>query len=210
MMTQNNKYPVTLDIDYSDKSDRLTAFFRLILVIPILIILGLVSGWESVDEERTRAVKWGIESGGILLIPTLLMILFCKKYPKWWYNFNVELIKFGTRVGAYLFLLRDDYPSTDEEQAVHINIPYPDVKNDLVNWMPLVKWFLAIPHLIVLCFLWIGAIIAVILAWFAILFTGTHPTGIFDFIVGVMRWTLRVEAYAIILTTDEYPPFSLS
>ena len=208
-MTQNNKYPVTLDIDYSDKSDRLTAFFRLILVIPILIILGLVSGWESVDEERTRAIKWGIESGGILLIPTLLMILFCQKYPKWWYNFNVELIKFGTRVGAYVFLLRDDYPSTDEEQAVHINIPYPDVKNDLVNWMPLVKWFLAIPHLIVLCFLWIGAIFAVILAWFAILFTGTHPTGIFDFIVGVMRWTLRVEAYAIILTTDEYPPFSL-
>ncbi len=210
MMTQINKYPVTLDIDYSDKSDRLTAFFRLILVIPILIILGLVSGWESVDEERTRAIKWGIESGGILLIPTLLMILFCQKYPKWWYNFNVELIKFGTRVGAYVFLLRDDYPSTDEEQAVHINIPYPDVKNDLVNWMPLVKWFLAIPHLIVLCFLWIGAIFAVILAWFAILFTGTHPTGIFDFIVGVMRWTLRVEAYAIILTTDEYPPFSLS
>ncbi len=209
MMTQNNKYPVTLDIDYSDKSDRLTAFFRLILVIPILIILGLVSGWESVDEERTRAVKWGVESGGILLIPTLLMILFCQKYPKWWYNFSVELIKFGTRVGAYVFLLRDDYPSTDEEQAVHINIPYPDVKNDLVNWMPLVKWFLAIPHIIVLCFLWIGAIIAVILAWFAILFTGTHPTGIFDYIVGVMRWTLRVEAYAIILTTDEYPPFSL-
>lgn len=209
-MIQINKYPVTLDIDYSDKSDRLTAFFRLILVIPILIILGLVSGWESVDEERTRAIKWGIESGGILLIPTLLMILFCQKYPKWWYNFNVELIKFGTRVGAYVFLLRDDYPSTDEEQAVHINIPYPDVKNDLVNWMPLVKWFLAIPHLIVLCFLWIGAIFAVILAWFAILFTGTHPTGIFDFIVGVMRWTLRVEAYAIILTTDEYPPFSLS
>ncbi len=209
-MTQINKYPVTLDIDYSDKSDRLTAFFRLILVIPILIILGLVSGWESVDEERTRVVKWGIESGGILLIPTLLMILFCQKYPKWWYNFNVELIKFGTRVGAYVFLLRDDYPSTDKEQAVHINIPYPDVKNDLVNWMPLVKWFLAIPHLIVLCFLWIGAIFAVILAWFAILFTGTHPTGIFDFIVGVMRWTLRVEAYAIILTTDEYPPFSLS
>lgn len=209
-MIQINKYPVTLDIDYLDKSDRLTAFFRLILVIPILIILGLVSGWESVDEERTRAIKWGIESGGILLIPTLLMILFCQKYPKWWYNFNVELIKFGTRVGAYVFLLRDDYPSTDEEQAVHINIPYPDVKNDLVNWMPLVKWFLAIPHLIVLCFLWIGAIFAVILAWFAILFTGTHPTGIFDFIVGVMRWTLRVEAYAIILTTDEYPPFSLS
>jgi hypothetical protein len=209
-MPQDNKYPVTLDIDYSDKSDRLTAFFRLILVIPIFIILGLVSGWESVDEERTQAVKWGIESGGILIFPTLLMILFRQKYPKWWYNFNVELVKFGMRVGAYIFLLCDDYPSTDEEQAVHIDIPYPDAKKDLVNWMPLVKWFLAIPHVIVLCFLWIGATIAVILAWFAILFTGTHPKGIFDFIVGVMRWSLRVEAYALLLTTDEYPPFSLS
>ncbi len=209
-MPQDNQYPVTLDIDYSDKSDRLTAFFRLILVIPIFIILGLVSGGESVDEERARAIKWGMESGGLLIIPTLLMILFRQKYPKWWYNFNVELVKFGTRVGAYVFLLRDDYPSTDEEQAVHIDIPYPDAKQDLVNWMPLVKWFLAIPHVIVLCFLWIGAIIAVILAWFAILFTGTHPKGIFDYIVGVMRWSIRVEAYALLLTTDEYPPFSLS
>ncbi len=209
-MPQDNQYPVTLDIDYSDKSDRLTAFFRLILVIPIFIILGLVSGGESVDEERTRAIKWGIESGGLLIIPTLLMILFRQKYPKWWYNFNVELVKFGTRVGAYVFLLRDDYPSTDEEQAVHISIPYPDAQNDLVNWMPLVKWFLAIPHVFILCFLWIGAVFAVILAWFAILFTGSHPKGIFDFIVGVMRWSLRVEAYALLLTTDEYPPFSLS
>ncbi len=209
-MPQNNNYPVTLDIDYSDKSDRLTAFFRLILVIPILIILGLVSGGESVDNEGIRAIKWGIELGGLLIIPTLLMILFRQKYPKWWYNFNVELVKFGTRVGAYIFLLCDDYPSTDEEQAVHINIPYPDVKKDLVSWMPLVKWFLVIPHVIVLCFLWIGAFIAVILAWFAILLTGTHPKGIHDYIVGVMRWSLRVEAYAIILTTDEYPPFSLS
>jgi len=209
-MPQNNKYPVTLDIDYSDKSDRLTAFFRLILVIPILIILGLVSGGESIDEERSRVVKWGIESGGILLIPTMLMILFRQKYPKWWFNFNVELVKFGTRVFAYVFLLCDDYPSTDEDQAVHITIPYPNVKKDLVSWMPLVKWFLAIPHVIILCFLWIGAVIAVILAWFAILFTGSHPKGIHDYIVSVMRWSLRVEAFALLLTIDEYPPFSLS
>ena len=203
-------YPATLDIDYSDKSDRLTAAFRIIHIIPIFIILGLVSGGESIDEERTKAVKWGIESGGILIIPTMLMILFRQKYPKWWYNFNVELTKFATRVGAYFFLLRDEYPSTDEEQAVHITLKYPNVKKDLVNWMPLVKWFLAIPHIFVLCFLWIGSIIAVIIAWFAILFTGTHPKGIHEYIVGVMRWTLRVEAYALLLITDEYPPFSLT
>ncbi|NHZ86164.1 MAG: DUF4389 domain-containing protein [Planctomycetia bacterium] len=208
-MPQNNKYPVTLDIDYSEKSDRLTAFFRIILAIPILIILGLVSGYENIDENTANAVKWSVAAGGIIVVPTLLMILFRQKYPKWWYNWNLELTKFCTRVGAYLFLLRDEYPSTDEEQAVHINIPYPNVKKDLVNWMPLVKWLLAFPHVIVLGFLWIGAIIAIILAWFAILFTGTHPKGIFDYIVGVMRWSLRVEAYALLLTTDEYPPFSL-
>lgn len=209
-MPQNNKYPVTLDIDYSDKSDRLTVFFRLILAIPIFIILGLVTGYENIDDNTTNAVKWGVAAGGIIIVPTLLMILIRQKYPKWWYNWNLELTKFSMRVGAYVLLLRDEYPSTDDEQAVHIDIPYPDVKKDLVNWMPLVKWLLAIPHVIVLCFLWIGAIIAVILAWFAILFTGTHPKGIFDFIVGVMRWTLRVNAYALLLTTDEYPPFSLS
>lgn len=188
----------------------MTAFFRLILAIPIFIILGLVTGYENIDDNTTNAVKWGVAAGGIIIVPTLLMILIRQKYPKWWYNWNLELTKFSMRVGAYVLLLRDEYPSTDDEQAVHIDIPYPDVKKDLVNWMPLVKWLLAIPHVIVLCFLWIGAIIAVILAWFAILFTGTHPKGIFDFIVGVMRWTLRVNAYALLLTTDEYPPFSLS
>lgn len=208
-MAQTKKYPVTLDIDYSDKSDRLTSLFRIILIIPIFIILALVSGDTSANNETNEAVKWSIATGGILVIPTLLMILFRQKYPKWWYNWNIELTKFATRVGAYFFLLRDEYPSTDEEQAVHITIPYPDVKNDLVNWMPLVKWFLAIPHVIVLCFLTIGAIIAVIIAWFAILFTGTHPKGIHEYIVGVFRWWLRVEAYALLLITDEYPPFSL-
>jgi hypothetical protein len=208
-MPQNNKYPVTLDIDYSDKSDRLTAFFRLILVIPIVIIMGLLVN-NAVGPEYGDYAEGRSTGVGLIFIPTVLMILFRQKYPKWWYNFNVELTKFCTRIGAYLFLLRDEYPSTDEEQAVHINIPYPDVKRDLVNWMPLVKWFLAIPHVIVLCFLWIGAIIAVIIAWFAILFTGTHPKGIHDYVVGVLRWSLRVEAYAIILTTDDYPPFSLS
>ena len=207
-MPQNNKYPVTLDIDYLDKSDRLTAFFRLILVIPILIILGLLVN-SHVGPEYGDHVNERTYGVGLIFAPTLLMILFRQKYPKWWFNFNVEFVKFGTRVFAYVFLLRDEYPSTDEDQAVHITISYPNVKKDLVSWMPLVKWFLAIPHVIVLCFLWIGAVIAVIISWFAILFTGSHPKGIHDYFVGVMRWSLRVEAYAIILTTDEYPPFSL-
>jgi len=208
-MAQEKKYPVTLDIDYTDKSDRLTTFFRLILIIPIFIILILISGGTSDSGEINEYSNWSIAAGGLIIIPTLLMILFRQKYPEWWYNFNIELVKFTARVFAYFFLLRDEYPSTDEDQAVHINIPYPNVEKDLTNWMPLVKWFLAIPHVIVLCFMWIGAVIAVIIAWFAILFTGTHPKGIHEFIVGVMRWSLRVEAFALLLTTDEYPPFSL-
>ncbi len=208
-MVQEKKYPVSLDIDYSDKSDRLTAFFRLILIIPIFIILLLISGGTSDSGEINEYSNWSIAVGGLIIIPTLLMILFRQKYPKWWFNFNLELVKFTTRVFAYLFLLRDEYPSTDEEQAVHIDIKYPNVEKDLTNWMPLVKWFLAIPHVIVLCFMWIGAVIAIVIAWFAILFTGTHPKGIHEFIVGVIRWSLRVEAFALLLTTDEYPPFSL-
>lgn len=208
-MAQDKKYPVTLDIDYSDKSDRLTTLFRIILIIPIFIVLSLVSGGTSANNETNEAVKWSIATGGILVIPTLLMILFRQKYPKWWFNWNLEFTKFFTRVFSYLFLLRDEYPSTDEDQAIHINIPYPNVKDDLVNWMPLVKWLLAIPHIFVLAFLTIGMVIAAIIAWFAIIFTGTHPKGIHEYIVGVFRWWLRVDAYALLLTTDEYPPFSL-
>jgi hypothetical protein len=139
----------------------------------------------------------------------MLMLVFKQKYPRWWFDWNIALTRFGTRVGAYLALLRDEYPSTDEDQAVHIEIPYPDAKKDLNRWLPLVKWFLAIPHYIVLFFLGIAAIFVVIVAWFAILFTGRYPKGLFDFVVGVMRWSLRVSAYAALLTTDEYPPFTL-
>ncbi len=151
-----------------------------------------------------------LSAGGVLFLATMLMLVFRQKYPRWWFDWNIALTKFSTRVGAYLALLRDEYPSTDEEQAVHIEIPYPDAKKDLNRWLPLVKWLLAIPHYIVLFFLGIAAIFVVIIAWFAILFTGRYPKGLFDFVVGVMRWSLRVDAYAILLTTDEYPPFTLN
>ena len=146
---------------------------------------------------------------GFVVLPTILMILFRQKYPKWWFDWNVALTKFATRVSAYILLLRDEYPSTDEEQAVHIDLPYPNVETELNRWLPLVKWFLAIPHIIVLVFLWVGVVFCTIIAWFAILFTGSYPRGLFDFVVGVMRWSLRVDAYAVLLTTDEYPPFTL-
>jgi hypothetical protein len=137
------------------------------------------------------------------------MILFRKKYPKWWFDWNLALTRFSYRVGAYFLLLRDEYPSTDEEQAIHLNLVYPDAERDLGRGWPLIKWFLAIPHYIVLFFLAIGVFVVWIIAWFAILFTGRYPKGLFDYVVGVSRWGLRVSAYAILLTTDKYPEFSL-
>jgi hypothetical protein len=202
-------YPATLIIDYPDRPlNRLTTFFRIFTVIPIAIILVLVSS-RNFDWSRANGWDWQYAAGGILFLATLFMILFRQKYPRWWFDWNIALVKFGTRVATYIGLLTDVYPSTDEEQAVHIEIPYPDVPKDLNRWLPLVKWFLAIPHYIILAFLVIAAIVCVVIAWFAILFTGRYPRGLFDFVVGVSRWGLRVAAYAFLLTTDRYPLFSL-
>jgi len=209
-MSESKKpYPATLSVDYPDRElNRLTSFFRIIVIIPIGILLCLVSGaaWES-----GKGHQWVVplSAGGVLFLATMLMLVFKRKYPRWWFDWNIALTKFGARVGAYLALLRDEYPSTDEDQAVHIEIPYPDARKDLNQWLPLVKWLLAIPHYIILFFLGIAAIFAVIMTWFAILFTGRYPKGFFDFVVGVMRWSLRVLAYAVLLATDEYPPFTL-
>ena len=204
-------YPVTLAIDYPDRPlNRLTTFFRIFTLIPIAIILALVSG-ANFDWGKMHGWDWEFAAGGILFLflATLLMILFRQKYPRWWFDWNIALTKFSARVGAYIGLLTDVYPSTDEEQSVHIEIPYPDVPKDLNRWLPLVKWFLAIPHYIVVACLAIAAIVCVVIAWFAILFTGRYPRGLFDFVVGVSRWGLRVGAYAFLLTTDQYPLFSL-
>lgn len=201
------EFPATLEIDYPDRDlSRLTTAFRLFTVIPIAVILALITK----SAVRADSAEYAVRSGGIVFLATMLMLLFRRKYPRWWFDWNLALTKFGTRVSAYLALLRDEYPATDDEQAVHIGIPYPDAAHELNRWLPLVKWFLAIPHWIVLCLLGIAACVCVIIAWFAILFTGRYPRGLFDFVVGVFRWWLRVAAYALLLTTDRYPPFSLS
>jgi len=195
-----------------DRHNRVTTFFRVVLIIPIAIIIGvLTAGVTQTVYDQTGDVV-STSSGGItsgLFVATLLMILFRQRYPRWWFDFALELTRFGARIGAYLALLTDQYPSTVDEQSVHVDIDYPDVERDLNRWLPLVKWLLAIPHFIVLFFLTIGAVIAVVLAWFSILITGRYPRGLFDFVVGVGRWGLRVQAYALLLATDRYPPFSL-
>jgi len=208
-------YAARLEVDYPKKLDRLSSFFRMIWLIPIGIILGLVSGsGETVTNtvflnnageviNRTSETAGGMAIG--IGAAVALMILFRQVYPRWWFDFQ----RFEARVGAYTALLTDVYPSTVDEQSVHLEIDYPNAEKDLNRWLPLVKWLAAIPHYIVLAFLGVGAVFAIIFAWFAILFTGKYPKGLFDYVVGVARWALRVQAYAFLLVTDEYPPFSL-
>jgi hypothetical protein len=202
-------YPVQFDVDYPARPlDRLATAFRLFAAIPILVLLGLLPS-QALHGNNETAMDTVTIGSGLVFVPLVLMILFRQKYPRWWFDWNLNLQRFSNRVTVYLALLDDRYPSTDEEQAVHLNFPYPDARQ-LNRWLPLVKWLLAIPHFVVLFFLGIGAVVAVILAWFAILFTGTYPRGLFDFVVGVLRWFNRVIGYAFLLVTDEYPPFRLN
>ena len=196
-------YAARLTVDYPHRLGRLSTLLRLVWIVPIVILLSLVEGTGD-----------GVQAGGALVgglwLATMLMIALRALYPRWWFDFARELTRFGGRVGAYVALLTDRYPSTVDEQSVHLEVDYPDVRRDLSRWLPLVKWLLVIPHYIVLIPLWIGAIVAIVLAWFAILATGRYPRALFDYVVGVGRWTLRVEAYAFLLVTDEYPPFRLT
>lgn len=204
-------YPVSFSVDYPNRFlDRTSTFFRLIIALPILVVLGAVSAttWDWSSGSNASAGAAG--AGGLLFFGPLLMILFRQKYPRWWFDWSLELQRFSNRVGAYLALMDDHYPSTDDQQSVHLNYEYPDVPRDLNRWMPLVKWFLAIPHVIVLVVLNLAAIGAVTVAWVAIMATGRYPQGLFRFVEGVFRWNNRVIGYALTLVTDTYPPFRLS
>ena len=217
MVTTSTGYAARLSVDYPERLDRVTSAFRLIWVIPIAIVLSALSAQATstvtiVNTTGQVVTQVNRTGGGVaagLFAATLLMILFRRRYPHWWFDFALQLNRFSARVGAYLALLTDRYPSTEDEQSVHLDLDYPDAEKDLNRWLPLVKWFLVIPHLIVLAFLGLGAVVAVVVAWFAILFTGRYPRGLFDYVVGVGRWALRVQAYATLLVTDEYPPFAL-
>jgi hypothetical protein len=210
----NEDHPVRFAVDYPDRPlNRLSTAFRIFTAIPIAIVAASIDGFATGGggyDSGGDASTIAIGGTGLLFLPPLLMIVFREKYPRWWYDWNLELLRFTNRVGTYFALMNDRYPSTDERQWVELDFPYPDAKRDLNRWLPLVKWFLAIPHYIVLFFLYLAVIVVVIVAWFAILFTGRYPRGIFDFVEGVIRWHNRVVGYAFILVTDRYPPFSMS
>jgi hypothetical protein len=209
--TAEPTYPVRFAVEYPDRDlNRLTTAFRLIVAIPIVIVLATIGGAEASGWHAGHTWAIGGGAGGVLFLPALLVIVFRQKYPRWWFDWNLELLRFENRIGVYLALMDDRYPSTDERQSVELDFPYPDAARDLNRWLPLVKWLLAIPHYVLLVFLWIAAVVAVVIAWFAILFTGRYPRGLFDFVLGVLRWGNRVIAYAFVLVTDQYPPFRLS
>jgi uncharacterized protein DUF4389 len=204
-------YPVQFSVDYPNRElNRATSAFRLIMIIPMWFLLGTFANTfliESSYNQYGSTISFGAWLGGLIFLPTVLMLLFRKKYPRWWFDWNLEFQRFASRVSVYLLLMDDNYPSTDEHQAVHLDYAYPDAQRDLSRGLPLVKWFLAIPHFVVLFILYVGGFFASIGAWFAILFTGEYPRGIFDFLVGVGRWHNRVVGYAVSLVTDKYPPF---
>ncbi|MBT7457849.1 MAG: DUF4389 domain-containing protein [Gemmatimonadetes bacterium] len=209
MESMTSSYPATLDVEYPDRElSRLTTFFRIFTVIPIGIILALLSGHNSMVN-GDAAVSTNYNGGASLLLATVLMLLFRQTYPRWWFDWQLALARFAMRVEAYLCLLRDEYPAVEQDQAIRVEIDYPNAQTDLNRWLPLIKWLFAFPHYVVLLFLSIAAMICVVIAWFAILFTGRYPRGLFDFVVGVMNYWLRVVVYAFMLTTDRYPPFSL-
>jgi hypothetical protein len=202
----DNPYPVTLSIDYADRGrNRLTVGLRLFTALPVVIVLALV-GTGSIS----FGYGWSFGAGGVLFLPTVFMLLFRRKYPGWWFDFNLNLVRFGNRVFSYLLILRDEYPSTDQEQAVHVGLPDPQGGAHLSRGMPLVKWFLAIPHYIILIFLYIAVTVVSVISWFIVLFTGSYPRSFHNFVVGVLRWSVRVQAYSFVLVTDRYPPFQLS
>lgn len=202
-------YPVRLDVEYpAGKRNRVTVFFRGILAVPLILLLELFINSSSADSgaDGTQAL---FSVGGFIFLPTLLLLLFRHRYPRWWFDFNVNLLAFAYRVLLYIYVLRDEYPSTEDRQGLDLMIVYPDAANDLSRGLPLVKWLLVIPHYVILMFLGIAMIVVTVIAWFAILVTGRYPRDLFDFTVGVLRWTARVSCYSILLTTDRYPPFSL-
>jgi hypothetical protein len=206
-----SSHPVSFAVEYPARElNRLTTFFRMFTVIPIAILLASLTGTSGTwGDPGDTTVTIGLTGVGILFLPVLLMLLFRQKYPRWWFDWNLQLQSFTNRVAVYALLMDDRYPATDEEQAVSLAYPYPDAEHELGRGMPLVKWLLAIPHYVILAFLWLAAFFGIIGAWFAILFTGSYPRSIFDFVEGVLRWHNRVIGYAFVLVTDRYPPFSL-
>jgi hypothetical protein len=192
MAPAESAHPVTFDIAYPERLNRWLILVKWLLAIPHLIIANLL---DNVAQ--------------LLAFVAFFTILFTGKWPEGMFKFTVGCLRWQYNVYAYVLLLRDEYPpfSFDPGQyAVAFDVAYPEKLN---RWLVFVKWLLIIPNLIVFLLVALAWAITLIVAWFAILFTGRYPRGLFDFAVGVMRWSARLNAY-VYLMTDKYPPFSTS
>lgn len=186
------EYPIRFDVEYPERLSRWKIFVKWLLAIPHLIIIYLL----------------GIVLNVMVLI-AFFAILFTKKWPRGMFDFAVQIQRWTWNVYAYVLLLRDEYPPFSGDSGEYPLTYEVEYREDLSRWMIFVKWLLAIPHFIVLSVLVIAAAVVGVIAFFAILFTGRYPRGMFDFVVGTMRWYQRAYGYAFLLFTDRYPPFSL-
>jgi hypothetical protein len=183
-------YPVTLDVPYPESLSRWLIFVKWLLAIPHFAIIYVLSLVMSV-----------------LTFIAFFAILFTKKYPDSLFTFAVGIQRWTYNVYAYVGLLRDEYPPFSLDAGQYPVVFEAGAPGDLSRWLIFVKWLLVIPNVIVYLFVAIAAIVVGFIAWFAILFTGKYPRGMFDFVVGSMRWGARMNAYCN-LWTDQYPPFS--
>jgi hypothetical protein len=200
----SNQIETQIDVSLTERN-RLTAFFRIILVAPVFIFVASFAPTSSSDFSSDN---WGAYGAGLLILPTGLAIVFRQVYPSYVLAFNEALLSLQTRLDAYLLLLTDEYPSIEENDVVSVTFPEVDAKQ-LNRWLPLVKWFLALPLYLVGVVYFIYAAVLTLIAWFSVLFTGNYPEFCAEGVVGTLAYWNRVAGYALLLVTDEYPTFSL-
>ena len=195
----SNQIETQVDVTLTERN-RVTALFRIILVVPMAIfVASFAPNWSNNSD------SWTI---GLLILPVALAIVFRQVYPSYLLTFNEALLSLQTRVDAYVLLLTDEYPSIEDNDVVSVTFPEVDAKS-LNRWLPLVKWFLAIPLYLVGIAYIIYAAFLTLFAWFSILFTGNYPEFCAEGVVGTIAYWNRVVGYALVLVTDEYPSFSL-
>ncbi len=205
-MTVETSYPVRFEAEYPEQLGRLSSAFRIILYIPVAIFLALVGGQAFSYSDFGDATTTSVAGGGGIILAIWATVIVRQYVPHWLFDFQVALMRFQARAYGYLALLTDRFPAFEGEYPINFEVRYPD---KLSRWKVAIwKIITSIPHIIILIFLFLAAFVVIVIAWFAILFTGRYPQGLHTFVAGVFRWSLRVQAYFLSLT-DDYPPFSL-
>lgn len=197
-MTNQILTEIHVDLDNRDKN---TALFRIFLVVPVLIFL---SSFSSFTDDAIGYL------GGFFVLPVVLTLLFRNVYPSYVLAFNKALLELSNRINAYLLLLTDEYPSIEANQKVRLIYPEIEGGKKLSPWMPLVKWFLAIPLFLLGVIYAIYALALTLVAWITVISKGYYPEDKAEEVIKVIAYWNRLYGYALLLVTDEYPSFSLN